>query len=68
MTPAKASVSRMLDFEMPIREQPRWKAVIRSSRRNGVSEHGTVIRIPRAMSMLSADTPTKCNSIAFKTQ
>ena len=22
MTPAKASVSRMLDFEMPIREQP----------------------------------------------
>jgi hypothetical protein len=28
VTPAKASVSRMLDFEMPIREQPRWEADI----------------------------------------
>ena len=26
------------------------------------------LAIPRAMSMLSADTPTTCNSIAFKTQ
>lgn len=30
MTPAKASVSRMLDFEMPIREQPGSEAEIQT--------------------------------------
>jgi hypothetical protein len=34
VTPAKASVSRMLDFEMPIREQPGSTPAIETSEPN----------------------------------